>query len=107
MIKLSPRAKKAVEKSRNEKPDFFDFNTAKPQRTAIMDRQDDLDSSGASHDKNGTTLLDLLQQVGAQIHYEEGKPVLRFDPPLKSESLDTERWAKALELEDMFWKTTP
>jgi hypothetical protein len=35
---------------------------------------------------------------------EEGKPALRFDPPLEAPSVDPERWAKAEELEGLFWE---
>jgi hypothetical protein len=35
---------------------------------------------------------------------EDGKPVLRFEPPLESENVEPERWAQAEELEGLFWK---
>lgn len=46
----------------------------------------------------------LRHQVGARLRSEEGKPALRFDPPLEAPSVDPERWAKAEELEGLFWE---
>jgi hypothetical protein len=52
----------------------------------------------------GTALKNLLRVVGAKAFLEDGKHVLRFEPPLESENMDPERWAKAVELEGLFWK---
>jgi hypothetical protein len=53
---------------------------------------------------SGTKFNALLRDVGGKAFLEDGKPVLRFEPPLKSESEDPERWAKAKELEGLFWR---
>lgn len=45
----------------------------------------------------------LCARVGASIENREGKQALIFDPPLKAESLDPERWYDAEELEALFW----
>lgn len=45
----------------------------------------------------------LRSQVGAKTRMEDGKPVLRFEPPLEREEVDPERWALAEEMEGLFF----
>ena len=53
---------------------------------------------------SGTKFNALLQEVGGKVFMENGKPVLRFNPPLEREEANPERWAQALKLESLFWK---
>lgn len=56
-----------------------------------------------SPDGSREAFNELLQEVGARTYMEDGKPVLRFDPPLEQEEENQERWAKAQKLESLFW----
>ena len=47
---------------------------------------------------------ELVQKVGARTRMEDGKPVLRFEPPLEAPAANPERWAKAQKLESLFWE---
>lgn len=58
----------------------------------------------SSPDSSRGAFNELLQKVGARTYMEDGKPVLRFEPPLESPSVNPERWAMAEELEGLFWE---
>ena len=59
---------------------------------------------GLCSDNVSNDLKVLLNDVGAEIRFEDGNPVLRFLRPLERLEVEPERWAKAEELEALFWK---
>ena len=62
------------------------------------------EEEGLCSDNVDDVLKVLLNDVGAEIRFEDGNPVLRFLRPLARMEVEPERWAKAEELEGLFWK---
>ena len=53
---------------------------------------------------HGSEILKLLSEVGAEITPDDSSHVLKFNPFLAGPQVDAERWIKALELENLFFK---
>lgn len=62
-------------------------------------------NTGDRYSDTATLCLEiLLADVDAEIRFENGKPLLRFLRPLERPDVEPERWAKAEELEGLFWE---
>ena len=62
------------------------------------------ESGTVSGTNRGTGRLDaLLREVGASIVHENDSQALRFEPYLAGPAIDSDRWQKALELEELFF----
>jgi len=62
------------------------------------------EKDGQKLHKVSTKINHLLAEVGASITTENGSHVLKFNPFLAGPQVDLERWTKAIELEDLFFK---
>jgi hypothetical protein len=77
--------------------------SAKSPEDQILDPFYSYCSNPARHfSKNN--LDDLLAEVGAEIVSDESGHALQFNPALAGPQVDLERWTKAVELEDLFFK---